>query len=57
MLLNENDLKEIGTKLGDIIAYLSNTINNSDIKIYDVEMEYKLTNELYTKFINFDEKK
>ena len=57
MLLNENDLKEIGTKLGDIMAYLSNAINNSDIKVYDVEMAYKLTNELYTKFINFDEKK
>lgn len=60
--MNTRDLKEkreLATKLGDIMAYLSEMLHHhvpSDIR-EDLESSYKLTNELYSKYIKYDTKK
>ena len=60
--MNTRDLKEkreLATKLGDIMAYLSEMLRYhvpSGIK-EDLESSYKLTNELYSKYIKYDTKK
>lgn len=49
--MNTKDLmekRELATKLGDISACLANK---------DVELAYKLVNELYSKYIKYDTKK
>ena len=63
------DNNELGTKLGDLSAYLSNMKHNLDYSLgacddelsnalyHDLEPAMDIVNELYSKFIQFDTRK
>lgn len=55
--MNEKDLQFLGTTLGDISALLANHINNNDGSENDEVAAYELVNELYGKYIQYDQKK
>lgn len=63
------DNNELGTKLGDLSAYLSNMQHNLDYSLgacedelsnalhHDLDPAMKIVDELYSKFIQFDTRK
>lgn len=53
--MDERELKELGTTLGDIMAFLSSYIREKQED--DLREAYQLTNKLYSKYIKYDTKK
>lgn len=52
-------LRDLGTKLGDLNAYLASAANNDNpdnIK-ENIEKAYEISNNLYARFVNYDIKK